>query len=95
VFGVQARFPREAVTSIEGRSTQFVRVGDSGNPVTFHFCPVCGSTVYYELSAVPGFIAVTVGAFADPHFPAPKISVYEQRRHSWALPGDLELEHLD
>jgi hypothetical protein len=35
------------------------------------------------------------GAFADPNFPAPKISVYEQKRHPWALPGDLDLEHLD
>ncbi len=95
VFGVQARFPRAAVTAIEGRSTQFTRVGDSGNPVTFHFCPVCGSTVYYEISDLPGFIAVAVGAFADPSFPAPKISVYEERRHSWALPGELDLEHMD
>lgn len=95
VFGVQARFPRAAVTAIEGRSTQFTRVGDSGNPVTFHFCPVCGSTVYYEISDLAGFIAVAVGAFADPSFPAPKISVYEERRHSWALPGELDLEHMD
>ncbi len=95
VFGVQARFPRAAVTAIEGRSTQFTRVGDSGNPVTFHFCPVCGSTVYYEIGDLPGFIGVAVGAFADPSFPAPKISVYEERRHSWALPGELDLEHMD
>ena len=24
-----------------------------------------------------------VGAFADPEFPAPRVSVYECRRHSW------------
>jgi hypothetical protein len=95
VFGVQARFRQEDITSIEGRSTKFTRVGDSGNSVTFHFCPVCGSTVFYEISDLAGFIAVAVGAFADPSFPAPKISVYEERRHPWALPGDLELEHLD
>jgi hypothetical protein len=95
VYGVQARFRREDISSIEGRSTQYQRVADSGNSVTFHFCPECGATVYWELSALPGFVGVAVGAFADPSFPPPKISVYEQRRHPWALPGDLDLEHLD
>jgi hypothetical protein len=94
-FGVQARFRREEITAIEGRSTRFVRVADSGNSATFHFCPVCGATVYWELSALPDFLAVAVGAFADPSFPAPRISVYESRRHAWALPTQLELEHLD
>lgn len=94
VYGVQARFRREDI-SIEGRFTQYVRVADSGNSVTFHFCPECGATVYWELSALPGFVGVAVGAFADPSFPAPKISVYEQRRHPWALPSELDLEHMD
>ncbi len=89
-FGVQARFAREQVT-IEGRFTQWVRTGDSGGKATFHFCPVCGSTVCWLLDGLPGFIAVAVGAFADPTFPAPKISIYEARRHSWAgLPEDVE-----
>lgn len=94
-FGVQARFRRQEVSTIEGRATSFVRVADSGNSATFHFCPVCGTTVYWELGALPDFIAVAVGAFADPGFPAPKFSVYEQRAHSWALPTQPDIEHLD
>jgi hypothetical protein len=94
-FGVQARFRREAITAIEGRSTSFVRVADSGNSTTFHFCPVCGTTVYWELGALPDFLAVAVGAFADPSFPAPRFSVYEKRSHPWAVPTELTLEHLD
>jgi hypothetical protein len=91
VFGTQARFSRECVT-IEGRATQWTRLGDSGQPATFNFCPVCGSTVYWELP--PGFIAVAVGMFADPSFPPPHVSVYEERRHPWALvAGQLPLEH--
>ena len=87
-FGVQARFPPEMV-SIEGRSTQYVRTADSGNPITYHFCPDCGSTVYYR-QQVPDLIAVPVGAFADPAFPAPRVSVYEARRHAWAgTPADV------
>lgn len=92
-FGVQARFTADKV-SIEGRSTQYVRTADSGNRITFHFCPDCGSTVYYRLDQVPDAIAIAVGAFADPTFPSPKISVYETRRHAWAgIPADVE--HFD
>ena len=90
IFGVQARFPRDQVTIIEGRSTKFSREADSGNSVTFHFCPDCGSTVYWELSGAPGFIAVAVGAFADRDFPQPRHSVYEARRHAWvSIPTDV------
>ena len=93
VFATQARFPREFVT-IEGRATQWTRLGDSGQPVTFHFCPVCGSTVYWETSGASDSIAVAVGAFADPGFPPPYVSVYDERRHPWALAaGQLPLEH--
>lgn len=88
-FGVQARFPRDAVTA-EGTARVYERVGDSGGRVTFHFCGECGSTVYWELDGLPEFLAVAVGAFADPSFQAPTMSVYEARRHPWApLPESL------
>ena len=53
VFGAQARYPREAVT-IAGRATEYTRTGDEGGKVTSRFCPVCGSTVYWELDNIPG-----------------------------------------
>ncbi|MGH6889915.1 MAG: GFA family protein [Rhizomicrobium sp.] len=92
-FGTQARFSREGVTS-EGRATQWTRRGDSGERAIFNFCPVCASTVYWELAGAPGFIAVAVGMFADPGFPPPHVSVYEERQHHRALAaGRLPLEH--
>jgi hypothetical protein len=81
-FGAQARWPRDKV-AIDGRSTEYVRIGDSGNRATFHFCPHCGSTVYYRLDDIPDVVAVAIGAFADPSFPPPKFSVYEARMHAW------------
>ena len=85
VFGQQARFLREHV-SISGTSTEYVRVGDEGSKVKFHFCPRCGSTVYYEPEGLEEFVAIPVGAFADPDFPPPSVSVYESRKHSWVVP---------
>ncbi len=89
-FGQQARFARTQAT-ISGTSTTFVRVGDEGTRITFHFCPTCGSTVYYALQGMEAFIAIPVGAFADPGFPEPVFSVYEDRKHAWVVvPPDIE-----
>jgi len=85
VFAAQARFPQEAV-QVSGASTAFVRAGGSGARATFHFCPTCGTTVWYEAEALPGFITIPVGTFADPAFPAPGVSVYEERMHGWVVP---------
>lgn len=92
-FGAQARFPTDAVI-IEGRSSEYVRVGDEGTSARFHFCPECGSTVFYLPQSIPDVVAIPVGAFADPDFPQPRVSVYEVRKHRWVgLPDDIE--HLD
>jgi hypothetical protein len=88
-FGVQARWP---VTSaqITGEAREYLRVSDEGDEERrFYFCPVCGGTVYYFTE--PEFIAIPVGALADPDFPEPKISLWESRSHAWVtLPESIE-----
>ena len=92
VFGEQARFPRDQVT-ITGRSTIWSRMSDAGRCATFYFCPICGTTVHYELEGLENFVAIPVGAFADPSFPTPWVSIYENHKHGWVvLP--LEAEHI-
>jgi hypothetical protein len=82
-FGMQARFTSEHV-QVSGRSTEFVRTSDDGSKdITFHFCPDCGATVLYICSDAPELIAVPIGAFADPSFPPPTVSVFGSRRHPW------------
>jgi hypothetical protein len=93
VFGAQARFPAASV-STSGESREYVRVGDAGGKAHFQFCPICGSTVFYTFAGNSEHIALPVGAFADPTFPAPGLSVYEERMHSWVrLPENIE--HFD
>ncbi|HLQ12878.1 MAG TPA: GFA family protein [Steroidobacteraceae bacterium] len=93
-FGAQSRFHRDQVR-IEGESTVYMRSADSGNHVSFHFCPGCGSTVYWQLAAYPEYIAVALGMFADPAYPAPRISVWETTRHPWTEHlADSPMEHL-
>lgn len=80
VFGAQARFPR-SVATITGESHEFERISDDGEARTFNFCPQCGATVYYGIDTE--FVAIPVGAFADPEFPSPTVSVWEERKHAW------------
>src|SRR5262249_10238494 len=88
VISNQARFRREQVT-FAGKATAWIRTAESGNALTFHFCPTCGSTVYWEGEGFPGYVAVAIGNFADPNFPAPTIAVWEESRHPWlSLPPD-------
>lgn len=79
-YGAQARFPTDQV-EITGESTEYVRIGDEGNACHFHFCARCGATVVYWFDE--SVRVVPVGAFADPTFAAPAVSVYEERRHAW------------
>ena len=81
-FGYQARFPRSAVT-VTGETTAYARKADSGNHVTFHFCPQCGATVHWIIGGMEDFYMVAAGAFTDPTFPPPTVEVYEDRRHPW------------
>jgi hypothetical protein len=83
IFGNQAWFPRENVTLTEGETRQFSRIADSGKSVSYNFCPVCGATVYWEAELFSGLMAVAVGAFGDPNFPAPTRSVWERSQHRW------------
>jgi len=90
VFAVQARWPKDRVT-IEGTAQEYIRVGDEGGRATFRFCPTCGATVYWAIDAAPDVVYVAVGAFADPTFPPPRVSVYGVRRHAWVtLPSSIE-----
>jgi hypothetical protein len=72
-----------------GKTTAWTRTAESGNALTYHFCPTCGSTVFWENDGFPGTVTVAIGSFADPSFPAPTIAVWEETRHPWvSLPPD-------
>ena len=68
LFGNRALFRAEQV-KLAGDSTTWTRTAESGNRVTFHFCPICGSTVYWEGEGFREHVAVAIGNFADPNFP--------------------------
>jgi hypothetical protein len=91
-FATQARWP-EAQVTVSGSARRWERIADSGHKATYQFCRDCGSTVAYVIEGWPGVVAVPVGAFADPSFPAPKFSVYEHRKYPWVAVLGENVEH--
>jgi hypothetical protein len=96
-FAAQARWQEDAVR-IEGKSKTFDKVADSGNRATFHFCPDCGSDVYYRIDGKFGdkfndLVAIPLGAFDDPFFLEPAFSVWESRKHDWLEIVGPGIEH--
>lgn len=92
-FASQARWPTERV-AVEGQSRSWVGTADSGNRITFHFCPECGSDVHYEIEGkFDGLVAIPLGAFDDPYFASPNFSVWEHRKCDWVEITGEEVEH--
>ena len=82
VFAALASFA--APFEVAGRASEYVRTGDAGARFRFRFCPVCGTNLFHtEEGEDERSVGVAVGAFADPAFPRPKVSVYDSRRHPW------------
>ena len=91
-FGVAAFYPADAV-AISGTSKEFTRDAASGGRVHTYFCPDCGSTIYWKADNRPALNGVAVGALADPKYPAPIRSVFEQSKHNW-VQIDGAVEHF-
>ena len=101
MFSVQARFPNEQVKvegkskewTFDGATPVPYRTCASSNGIAnspadvvrSHFCPECGSTVYYYRKSDPARTGVRVGAFADNTFPPPMGSGFEKYAHPWAM----------
>jgi hypothetical protein len=92
VFASNAFFRRDQVAAVEGESRTWRRAGDSGRVLDFHFCPICGSTVFWEAEGTPDLVTVAIGAFADPGFPAPVRTVWADNKHGW-LPFPESIPH--
>lgn len=78
-----------------GEWTEYSQAGSSGLLMTQRFCPRCGGTVAYVHEELPNLIAIPVGGFADPNFPPPHYSVFEERKHRWLAIQGNDIEHFD
>jgi hypothetical protein len=86
-FGVGVFFPKNAVT-LSGDAHTWSRTADSGRQMTNHFCPTCGTTVYWTLEMRPAHIGIALGCLATKVAP-PSRAIWVAEKHDWvSFPAD-------
>jgi hypothetical protein len=81
-FHFGATYLKERVR-LQGECRIYQRSSDSGYRIRFHFCPNCGSTLYWEGDRNPAVCGVAVGAFDRTAFPPPSDSIWEESIYPW------------
>lgn len=90
VLSISAYFPAAAVKDTRGDSRLFTRRSDAGREMRIHFCPNCGSSVYWEPEFLPGHIGFGAGMFNDDDFPPPQVAVWTEHLPDWmSLPEGI------
>jgi hypothetical protein len=84
----------EKDVSIEGESTGYTIMADSGSEMTRYFCPECGSRMYGHNSEKPDLISIQVGCLEDHSWFIPQAILFSSRRHDWDITSD-EIPNFD
>ena len=73
----------EAAFSISGKTASFDKKTDSGNMVTRHFCPNCGSPAYTVNSSMARMVFPLASLLDDRSEMVVGLTVYASRATSW------------
>lgn len=91
-FGIGCVFSRDAVNIVQGETKTFERTANSGNWIRLQFCPECGTTVTWDMQALPTAKGIAGGSFDDPSWIDPKLHVWTKSAHAWmTFPDDVEV----
>lgn len=95
-FGISAYFPGSAVVRQVGESRVYAfHHARQGHDQQRHFCPLCGTTLFWYISTLPDQVGVAGGCFADGGLPPPTYSVTHGKKEAWVhLPGEWKT-HAD
>jgi hypothetical protein len=78
----------EATVTLTGQTTSYARPADSGNVITRHFCPTCGSPIYSRNSGMAGLLFLRASSLDDMEVFKPQMHVFASRSPSWNRPDD-------
>ena len=83
VFGVSSFYSNAQVLHKSGESNLYSKHGDTDPKACSHFCPKCGTTVFWYPDFLEDHIGIAVGCFADPDFPEPQLVGWCKSQHEW------------
>ena len=92
-FGISAYFDRNAVVGRTGETNVYAfHHALQDQDQERHFCAVCGTTLFWFVSALPEKIGIAGGCFADGYLPEPTYSVTEKKKEAWvSLPDHWQV----
>ena len=83
-------FPESALIETKGVAKTFSRISDKGNTAVKHFCPTCGTEMYWFTGAVPGCVGVNWGALENPTDFSPNWCVWTRSLPDWVKINELK-----
>jgi hypothetical protein len=83
-FGVSVRVNTADFRITRGTTKSFTKPGDSGRPVTRHFCPECGSPLFTEPPLHPETLFIKAGSLDDAALVRPDREAWTVSRVEWA-----------
>lgn len=87
-FGEGAYF-RKADLTLSGQTATWARKADTGRELVNHFCPSCGTTLFWSLEMRPDHMGVAAGCFDGP-LPRPVRVIWAREKHDWVcFPDDI------
>ena len=86
-FNIGVRVAARQFRLVKGTPRGFTKIGDSGNALTRHFCPECGSPLYTSSPRHPEFFYLKAGCLDDPAVVHPTHQNWTHSRVPWAAIG--------
>ena len=81
-FGLSAYFDKKDFLVISGK-THIYPVENAQGKQERHFCPQCGTTLFWFADVFEGFVGVAGGCFVDEPLPMPTVSAMPENQCSW------------
>jgi len=86
-FGLSVVVEKEDIENFQGETKTFTRKAESGRPVSYEFCPNCGSTLRWGIEAVPSRAILAGGNFDDLSQLSVAGEMYVETSVDWARLG--------
>jgi len=83
-FNIGVRFERVAMRILRGNPKAFTKRADSGNELTRHFCPDCGSPLFTSSPKHPDTVYVKAGTLDDPTLVRPSHQSWVRSAVAWS-----------
>nr|MBS0019327.1 GFA family protein [Gammaproteobacteria bacterium] len=89
-FGISAYFPEHSFKVIKGTTKVYELQNEHGKQER-HFCPECGTTLYWHVEIFKGLIGVAGGCFTENPLPSPRFNAMKENQCVWvSFPASMD-----